>query len=932
MDSKDSWRLRRPLLTLTALCAAALTTVPATAASAFVAFETGQVRPLALSADRSRLFAVNTPNNTLVIYKVTSGGLEKQAEVSVGLEPVAVAQRDDEEVWVVNNLSDSISIVSLSGVPRVTRTLLVGDDPRDIVFAGKPLRAFITTAHRGQHRTDPSIANVPGAGDPQLTTPGVGRADVWVFDPKTLGDTLGGTPVKILTFFSDTPRALAVSPDKSTVYAAAFNSGNQTTIVHQMMVCPGFNPKAPCGPPGFQMPGGNPGPKTDAKGEPAPEVGLIVKFNNESGHWEDELGRNWDNAIRFKLPDRDVFSVDASTLAQKQAFAHVGTTLFNMVTNPKSGKLYVSNTEAFNQVRFEGPGKFGGSTVQGHLAEARISVISGSEVTPRHLNKHLNYKVLASDPAFDTTARNHSLATPLDMVVSQDGAKLYVAAFGSSKVGVFDTAALENNTFDPRTASANYIQVTGGGPSGLALDEQRERLYVLTRFDNAVKVVDLKSRREIAAQTLFNPEPKELVAGRPLLYDALETSANGEASCASCHVFGDTDDLAWDLGNPDDAATNSPTPIRVEFLATFFPLPINGSGVTTMKHPMKGPMTSQTMRGMRNHGSMHWRGDRAVGFFGQDAFDATLSFKNFVVAYTGLIGRKEQLTESEMQRFADFQLQVQMPPNPVRKLDNSLTASQQRGRDFFHGSRRSDGMSPDNGPETGFNCGGCHVVDSAKGFFGTDGKASVDPVPQMFKVPQLRNAYAKVGMFGFPQTPIHTSKDTGPMGDQIRGFGYQHDGSLDTLFNFLHSITFAPQKDVGFPAENGDALRRDVEQYMLAFDSDLAPIVGQQITLTARNSAAVGSRIDLLKARAAAPFNSKSIAGAATECDLVAKLVIGKRPKGFFYNPKTGQFVPSDGGAALADADLRKLAGKRGQEITYTCAPPGSGARIAQTL
>ena len=85
----------------------------------------------------------------------------------------------------------------------------------------------------------------------------------------------------------------------------------------------------------------------------------------------------------FRLPDTDVFAVNANTLAQKDcAFSHVGTTLFNMVTNPVSWKLYVSNTEAFNHVRFEGPGQFGGHTVQGHLAEARITVISGTNVTP----------------------------------------------------------------------------------------------------------------------------------------------------------------------------------------------------------------------------------------------------------------------------------------------------------------------------------------------------------------------------------------------------------------------------------------------------------------------------------------------------------------------------------------------------------------------
>jgi sugar lactone lactonase YvrE len=37
------------------------------------------------------------------------------------------------------------------------------------------------------------------------------------------------------------------------------------------------------------------------------------------------------------------------------------------------------------------------------------------------------------------------------MQVSADGKTLYVAAFGSSKIGAFDTAQLRNNTFDPRS-------------------------------------------------------------------------------------------------------------------------------------------------------------------------------------------------------------------------------------------------------------------------------------------------------------------------------------------------------------------------------------------------------------------------------------------------------------------------------------------------
>ncbi|MEI9986661.1 MAG: hypothetical protein WDN69_27905 [Aliidongia sp.] len=60
---------------------------------------------------------------------------------------------------------------------------------------------------------------------------------------------------------------------------------------------------------------------------------------------------------------------------------------------------------------------------------------------------------------------------------------------------------------------------------------------------------------------MTNPEPASVVAGRPLLYDARPFGSNGEASCASCHTFGDKDELAWDLGNPDAAVSKNAIPI-----------------------------------------------------------------------------------------------------------------------------------------------------------------------------------------------------------------------------------------------------------------------------------------------------------------------------------------------------------------------------------
>jgi len=936
-------RCRGPLLRSLALLLVFLLSgaSAATAAPSFVAFESGPVRPIAMSPDRTRLFVANTPNNTLDIFNITASGLALFARVPVGLEPVAVAALNDSEVWTVNLLSDSVSVVSLSGTPRVTRTLLVGDEPRDIVFAGSPTRAFITSAHRGQHRTDPSLADVPGAGDPQFTTPGIGRADVWVFDPANPGEALGGKPVKIMNFFSDTPRALAVSPDRSTVYVAAFKSGNQTTTVLEQLVCDGFNPNQSCIVDNLSiMPGGNPGPKTNFEGKQAPETGLIVKYNRSTSRWEDELGRNWNNAVRFKLPDLDVFAVNAGTLAQTTAYPNVGTVLFNMVANPVSGKLYVSNTEATNNRRFEGPGQYAGHTVQGHLAETRVTVISGATVAPRHLNKHIDYTKLASDPSFDTTTKNHSLSMPLDMAVTSNGQTLYVAAFGSSRIGVFSTAELEADTFNPRTASANYITVSGGGPSGLVLDEARGRLYVTTRFDNAVKVIDLASKAELAKVALPNPEPASLVEGRPMLYDANKLSANGEASCASCHIFGDMDDIAWDLGNPDDPVTHSPitrhlaSDIEIALGKLLFGVrsPINGSDKADEFHSMKGPMTTQTLRGMRNSGAMHWRGDRSNGFFGSDATDSSLSFKNFIVAFQGLVGNATLPSEVDMNKFTNFQLQVQLPPNPVRNLDNSLTAAQQRGLNFYAGSRPSDGINiPLFGltvGKTAFTCEGCHRLDPAQGFFGTGGNASFEGIPQIMKIPQLRNLYQKVGMFGSPKVPFFGAADTGAVGDQVRGFGFVHDGSTDTMFRFFTALVFNPLLNVGFPLVDPDATRRDMVEFMLAFDSDFAPVVGQQVTLRSSNAAAVNPRINLLIQRAQTAFTSKELGGTVKECELVAQVAEAGVRRGYLYDPANPGFVAADG-TRRTDAALRALAATAGQEVTYTCTPPGSGSRIA---
>lgn len=846
--------------------------------SAYTLFESGQVRPLAISPNGQNLYAVNTPDNRLEIFAIKKNGLVHEFSVSVGLEPVAVAARNNSEVWVVNHLSDSVSVVKLTPFGgHVERTLQVGDEPRDIVFAGPGrTRAFITTAHRGQ--------NVPY--DPQFTTPGVGRADVWVFDATKNRDT----PSKILQLFTDTPRALAVSPDGSRVYAAGFHSGNQTTSISAFATF-------------FE---GMAEPLTNVDGVAAPFTGLVVKYDGE--HWIDPMGREMDHWVKFNLPDRDVFTIDANAnpprVLDTGTYAGVGTVLYNMAVNPVSGKIYVSNTEARNEVRFEGPGDFAGSTVQGHNVENRITVLSSNgTVNPIHLNKHIDRS--AEFVSVDNPINKKSLALPQQMAVSKDGKTLYVAALGSGKVGRYRTAELENNTFVP--SESDQVSLSGGGPTGLVLDDKGDKLYVLNRFNNSISIVDTRTFAEVSSVPMYNPEPESVRKGRRFLYDASFSSSFGDQSCATCHVYGDFDSLAWDLGNPD-------APVEAD--ANEY---VGGTFVPKTFHPMKGPMTTQSLRGMANHGSLHWRGDRTGAKTAPNAepdsgtFDEMAAFKQFNPAFVSLLGRDTEIPGQSMQEFADFIMQLSYPPNPVRALDNGLTPGQQEALDFWT-ETVSFTLTGD------FTCNDCHRIDPEAGFFGSNGRSSFPNETQNFKIPHLRNMYQKVGMFGNRHIPTVNPGDNEHMGDQVRGFGFIHDGSFDTLFRFnnVTDFTQTPENPHAAPVSpEGTAMRRKLESLMLAMDSNLAPIVGQQVTLAGIGSAAIRARIALLQDRAE-----------ANECDLTAKFSLLGCEVGLLYVGNDRFKMNRQASIPLRSEALRALA-LIGRDVTYTCVPKGAGTRVA---
>ena len=369
-------------------------------------FESPQVHPLAVTPDGTRLLAVNSPNATLSVFQLGGPQPLLTAEIPVGLEPVSVAARSDREAWVVNWLSDSVSVVDLTA-GNVVRTIDVGDEPTDVLFAGQGRElAFVCVS---------------------------GPAQVKVFDPASAS----AAPLRTIDLFSKQPRALARDTAGAQVFVSMFESGNQTTLVPQPVV---------------QQQGGLPAPNPAmAPGlPPAPTTALIVKWNG--AQWADETGdTKWDQFINYTLADIDLVVIDAAAPAPAVSaqLRGLGTHLGNMAFDPTGSRLYVANLESESVRRFE-------PNLRGNFQHNRVSVFNvgpGGAVSlasVSDLNPHVNF----SNPAGTDAERAQSLALPADVVRASDGT-VFVAATSSDKVGVL--------------SAAGAVQGLGGGSPPLAL-------------------------------------------------------------------------------------------------------------------------------------------------------------------------------------------------------------------------------------------------------------------------------------------------------------------------------------------------------------------------------------------------------------------------------------------------------------------------------
>ncbi|MBX3379600.1 MAG: beta-propeller fold lactonase family protein [Phycisphaeraceae bacterium] len=870
--------------------------------SSFVNWESPHVHPLDKSPDGTRLLAVNTADNRLEVFDISHGLPYSLGSVSVGLDPISVRARTNTEAWVVNRISDTVSVVDLTTM-NVIRTMATKDEPSDIVFAGSPQRAFVTC----------SVAKV-----------------VQVF-----GVTGGDAPLAEIPIQGESPRAMAVSPDGSTVYAAVFESGNGTTVLGGGATAGiggavlSFPPNVVnifAGPYGGVNPPPNVGTmfvpaKNPAAGTPPP-VALIVR-DDGTGNWFDDNNGDWTDLVTgagasksgrptgWKLLDNDLASIDANSLSVSYA-RRLMNLCMSVGVNPVTGEIAVVGTEATNHIRYEPNLK--GKFIRVEMATVQPGTLASTVVD---LNPHLTY----TTSSIPLAERQKSLGDPRAIVWNSAGTTAYVAGMGSNNVIVINQAGA-------RVGLQQTIEV-GDGPTGLALDEARDRLYVMNKFSGSISVVSLASEQEILRVPFFDPTTADIKAGRKHLYDTHRNSGLGQISCASCHIDATMDRLAWDLGDP------SGTVDPLTGLNLGFGLPGLTSGFAPF-HPMKGPMMTQTLQDIIGHEPHHWRGDRA-------------GIEAFANAFLALQGGDGPLGAGEMQEFENFLATITIPPNPFRNLDNTLPTNLPLPGHFTTGRFGAAGQPLPNGNASNglsiyrsnarkldagaLSCVNCHTVPTG---MGTDSTFSglnyvaISPGPNgerhhavvsvdgstniTMKIPQLRNQYKKTG---FNATQM----------ENTAGFGLLHDGSVDSIERFVAEPVFNVQSDQEIANLTALILAFSGSEMAVSgsnnpFDPpgplsrDTHAAVGKQTTLVSF-ATATESQLSLLS-----QFEALASVG---KVGLVVKGRVNGVSRGWAY--QGGMFQPDKAGPLVTLASVKNLA-SLGNEQTWMIVPKGSEVRI----
>ncbi|MBM3977656.1 MAG: hypothetical protein FJ299_11785 [Planctomycetes bacterium] len=891
------------------LCSAALLALPfcppttaqvvSSATAPFLNFESSPVHPLALSPDGSRLVALNTSDARAEIFDVQPDGtLLRAGSVFTGLDPVSVCfdPNDPSRAFVANQVSDDVAVIDVA--TRTVRALIpVGDEPSDLLVANGKL--FVACAR--------------SAANPALVAP-------TGFVEHAVVIASASAPYAIqarVAIAGHKPRALALGKigGAPRVFVVPQNSGNHTTTLEfaaaktlglaDPTVADAFDPPFQFNPslkaPGLAGFGGLP-PffPFPINGWTVPQVSRIVNDFEHPAHVP-------------QLADKDVFSIDPATnVLDPQATTGVGTTLFSVERNPSTGELWIAHTAAKNRTRFE-------PHVKGAAVDNRIAIVTpgGTVLQQVDLAPPLTSREYAqpgaiafyaptrpplggsggglvgsghgSGPSTTTGGATSGQGTSAPVQTRAPRPIAYVACVGAASVVALDAQSAE---------LIDEIDV-GEVPVGLAVDSARAVLYVLSRGDHALRAFDIANDHAPLALGVsapiavgYDPEPQGVRVGRTHLYDARASTGHGNdnLSCATCHVSGHMDQLAWDLGDPEGG-------IGYYFADLMTGSQSQGGAVVAAQtveqtHPMKGPMVTQTLRGLSdaNGAPLHWRGDRRF-------------FQMFQGAFVGLLGGSG-VSNAGMQEYANFVRSLTFPPNPYQPRDRQYLGNAQTGRTLFGLTAGNPGKDY-NPLAAGLKCITCHKADFAGGtdFTGAQRTVNFDAETMFFNTPTLRGVYEKEFR-------------------SLTGFGTAHDGSGADIRDFfeLPDAFFGLGVFSGFTGTD----KANVSEFVKQWDTGLSPLVGLQQRATASNQAQFDAWLNLAETQAKLASPWVNVVGRVNLLSTSALTGIS-----FEFDTGTSQWrYRKDDGTWTDRAALTANVLAAQTEIVFTAVAPGTGRRL----
>lgn len=547
------------------------------------------------------------------------------------------------------------------------------------------------------------------------------------------------------------------------------------------------------------------------------------------------------------------------------------------------------------------------------LASSPIAVraeAAGAGRDKPSINLNRNYAVpgtVAVDPAL-------ALANPTGVAILEDAAgvlrKLVLTAQGSDKVAVLAPNPAAASGW--RAQQISLPPLAGyslSSPQAVVIDETTSRAFVACR-DNSVAVIDLAAAQATVLGRVVvgvDPTPAAIRTGRRLLYSAA-VSGSGTVSCASCHIDGHTDAIAWDLSSPTD---------QRPFSRTFLDLPANSTFMDTRFAPDKGPMVTQTLRGLVNHpvagaaqamftnAPYHWRGDRP-------------GVADFAEAFVGLLGAATAPSGAEMAEFTTFVNTIVHPPNPEQALDRRVAGSlggspddpalgsgAARGMKLFHQQPVVEGLA----------CVHCHAMPDGSSNRttqvvmknGRDHPLEPAALRSIFD----REAVLNLGPQAPPEPPLW-----------LQETGLFHTGiavpvaPLRSINDFLHR-RFRDDMPADTPAEK-DLQIADVVAFVRQLDSGTAPLIGRAHTLLA-GSATNQAEFDRMQEQVE-----------QANVGVVAWTRLNGVALGFRYDLERATFVDDASGRTVTFASLQAaVTANPANVVVLQTVPIGSERRIA---